>query len=80
MVDKGEVLGWLGRTGKDLSTRRLGTQLRFEVHAFDGGLFFPIYPGRALRTAGQVVWPLKDGEVRARLKPPKTTPVLTPIP
>ena len=80
LVDKGEVVGWLGRTGKDIMAKRLGTQLRFEVHTFDGGLFYPVYPGRALRVAGQVVWPMKDGEVRPKLKPPKPTPVTSPIP
>jgi murein DD-endopeptidase MepM/ murein hydrolase activator NlpD len=74
LVDKGEVLGTLGRSGKDIAARRLGTHLRFEVHTFDGGLFYPVYPGRALRIAGQVEWPMKDGEVRPRIKPPKLTP------
>jgi len=80
LVDKGEVLGWVGRSGKDMGARRLGTQLRFEVHTFDGGLFYPVYPGRALRVAAQAEWPMKDGEVHPRIKPPKTTPIPTPIP
>ncbi len=74
LVDKGELLGWLGRTGKGVKERHLGTQLRFEVHTFDDGLFYPVYPGRALRVAGQAEWPMKDGEVHPRLKPPKVTP------
>lgn len=72
LVEKGEVLGWLGRTGKDVAAKRLGTQLRFQVHTFDDGLFYPVYPGRALRVAGQVAWPIPEREVRPRIKPPKT--------
>lgn len=74
LVDKGEVLGWLGRTGRDVTAKRLGTHLRFEVHSFDDGLFYPVYPGRALRVAGQVDWPIPEREVRPRIKPPKTLP------
>jgi len=71
LVVKGEVLGWLGRTGKDVGPKRLGTHLRFQVNTFDDGLFYPVYPGRALRVAGQVTWPIPEGEVRPRIKPPK---------
>ena len=74
LVEKGEVLGWLGRTGRDINPKRLGTQLRFQVHSFDDGLFYPVYPGRALRVAGQVQWPIPEREVRPRIKPPKTLP------
>lgn len=74
LVEKGEVLGWLGRTGKDVAAKRLGTQLRFQVHSFDEGLFYPVYPGRALRVAGQVDWPIPEREVRPRIRPPKTLP------
>ena len=80
LVDKGELLGWVGRTGCKIASRRLGTQLRFEVHTFDGGLFYPVYPGRALRVAAHAEWPMKDGEVHPRLKPPKVTPGMPPIP
>lgn len=72
LVVKGEVLGWLGRTGKDINAKHLGTHLRFQVHTFDDGLFYPVYPGRALRVASQVNWPIPEGEVRPRIKPPKT--------
>jgi murein DD-endopeptidase MepM/ murein hydrolase activator NlpD len=75
LVLKGEVVGWLGRTGRDVQSERLGTQLRFEVHTFDDGLFYPVYPGRALRVAGHTEWPIPDGIVRPRFKPPKTPPV-----
>ncbi|HTA16560.1 MAG TPA: M23 family metallopeptidase [bacterium] len=75
LVLKGEVVGWLGRTGKDVEAERLGTQLRFEVHTFDDGLFYPVYPGRALRVAGHTEWPIPDGIVRPRFKAPKTPPV-----
>jgi hypothetical protein len=74
LVVKGEVLGWLGRTGKDVVAKHLGTHLRFQVHTFDDGLFYPVYPGRALRVAGQVAWPIPEREVRPRIKPPKTLP------
>lgn len=74
LVVKGEVLGWAGRTGKDIEAKRLGTQLRFQVHSFDDGLFYPVYPGRALRVAGQVQWPIPEREVRPKLKPPKDLP------
>jgi murein DD-endopeptidase MepM/ murein hydrolase activator NlpD len=74
LVEKGEVLGWLGRTGKDIAAKRLGTQLRFQVHSYDDGLFYPVYPGRALRVAGQVQWPIPEREVRPKLKPPKDLP------
>ena len=77
LVVKGEVIGWLGRTGRYIQDRHLGTQLRFEVHTFDDGLFYPVYPGRALRVAGQVAWPVPEGEVRPRIKPPKT-PLVNP--
>ena len=80
LVDKGELLGWLGRTGQTVVDHHLGTHLRFEVHTFDGGLFYPVYPGRALRTAAQAEWPMKEGEVHPRIKPPKVTLVPTPIP
>lgn len=69
-VLRGEVVGWLGRTGSEVSTQDLGTQLRFEVHTFDDGLFYPVYPGRALRTAGHTEWPIPDGIVRPRFKVP----------
>ena len=75
LVVKGEVLGWLGRSGRDVEAKRLGTQLRFQVSSFSDGLFFPVYPGRALRTAGQVDWPIPEREVRPKMKAPKTTPV-----
>jgi murein DD-endopeptidase MepM/ murein hydrolase activator NlpD len=80
LVDKGELLGWLGRTGKDINERHLGTQLRFEVHTYDDGLFYPLYAGRALRIADHVEWPMKDGEVHPHIKVPKVTPTpaLTP--
>jgi murein DD-endopeptidase MepM/ murein hydrolase activator NlpD len=71
---KGEVLGWVGRTGKDIQAKRLGTQLRFEVHTFDDGLFYPVYPGRALRVAGHTEWPIPEGTVRPHFKPPVITP------
>jgi murein DD-endopeptidase MepM/ murein hydrolase activator NlpD len=74
LVDKGEVLGWLGRTGRDVAAKRLGTHLRFQVHSWDDGLFYPVYPGRALRVAGQVVWPIPEREVRPALKLPKDLP------
>lgn len=74
LVEKGEVLGWLGRTGKGINEKRLGTQLRLQVHSFDDGLFYPVYPGRALRVAGQVQWPIPEREVRPRIKPPKDLP------
>lgn len=74
LVEKGEVLGWVGRSGKDIGPKRLGTQLRFQVHSFDDGLFYPVYPGRALRVAGQVDWPIPEREVRPRIRPPKTLP------
>lgn len=73
-VEKGEVLGWLGRTGKDVAPKRLGTHLRFQVHGFDDGLFFPVYPARALRVAGQVDWPIPEREVRPKIRPPKDLP------
>ena len=75
LVLKGEVIGWLGRTGKDVQDKRLGTQLRFEVHTFDDGLFYPVYPGRALRVAGHTEWPIPEGTVRPHYKPPKFTPM-----
>jgi murein DD-endopeptidase MepM/ murein hydrolase activator NlpD len=71
LVVKGEVVGWVGRTGRYVQDRRLGTHLALQVHTFDDGLFYPVYPGRALRVAGQVAWPVPDGEVRPRIKPPK---------
>jgi murein DD-endopeptidase MepM/ murein hydrolase activator NlpD len=74
LVEKGEVLGWLGRSGKDIAAKHLGTQLRFQVHSFDDGLFYPVYPGRALRVAGQVQWPIPEREVRPKLKLPKNLP------
>jgi murein DD-endopeptidase MepM/ murein hydrolase activator NlpD len=74
LVLKGEVIGWLGRTGKDVQARHLGTQLRFEAHSFDDGLFFPVYPGRALRVAGHTEWPIPEGTVRPHYKPPIFTP------
>jgi murein DD-endopeptidase MepM/ murein hydrolase activator NlpD len=74
LLEKGEVLGWLGRSGEGIDARRLGTQLRFQVHSYDDALFYPVYPGRALRVAGQVDWPIPDREVRPRIKPPKTLP------
>lgn len=74
LVEKGEVLGWLGRSGRDIAAKRLGTQLRFQVHSFDDGLFYPVYPGRALRVAGQVQWPIPEREVRPKIKPPKDLP------
>lgn len=80
LVDKGEILGWVGRTGKNVDARRLGTHLRFEVHTYDNGLFYPVYPGRALRVAAQAEWPVRDGEVHPRIKPPKLTPIPSPIP
>jgi murein DD-endopeptidase MepM/ murein hydrolase activator NlpD len=80
LLDKGEVLGWLGRTGRGVEAKRLGTHLRFEVHTFDDGLFYPVYPGRALRVAGQVDWPIKDGEVRLKIKAPPAAPQPTPAP
>jgi murein DD-endopeptidase MepM/ murein hydrolase activator NlpD len=58
LVYKGNVLGWLGRTGKDIKSKNLGTQLRFEVHTFDNALFFPVYPGRKLREASHLEFPL----------------------
>ena len=71
LLVKGEVVGWVGRTGQEIQARHLGTQLGFMVHTFDKGLFYPVYPGRALRVAGQVAWPLKEGEVRPRIQPPQ---------
>jgi murein DD-endopeptidase MepM/ murein hydrolase activator NlpD len=73
-VEKGEVLGWLGRTGPGIKAKRLGTQLRFQVHSFDDGLFYPVYPGRALRVAAHVEWPIPEREVRPRPKPSKDLP------
>ena len=60
LVRKGQVLGWLGRTGTDVVKKNLGTHLRFEVHTFDDGLFYPVYPGRALKEAKQLPWPLLE--------------------
>ena len=68
---QGEVVGWLGRTGSEVRADELGTQLRFEVHTWDDGLFYPVYPGRALRDAWHTEWPIPDGIVRPRFKPPK---------
>ena len=72
LVAKGEVLGWLGRSGHEVASKRLGTQLRFQVHSFDAGLFYPVYPGRALRVAEALPWPLPDHVYTfKRLKRPK---------
>jgi hypothetical protein len=57
-----------------VAAKRLGTHLRFQVHSWDDGLFYPVYPGRALRVAGQVVWPIPEREVRPALKLPKDLP------
>jgi murein DD-endopeptidase MepM/ murein hydrolase activator NlpD len=76
LVVKGEVLGWVGRTGRNVVDRHLGTHLALQVHTFDDGLFYPVYPGRALRVAGQVAWPVPEGEIRPRIKPPKPSQAL----
>lgn len=81
LVRKGQLLGTLGRTGKDLQLKRLGTHLRLQVHTFDDGLFYPLYPGRALRTAQHLEWPLKEPDFRRaprRTKAYQAQP--TPIP
>jgi murein DD-endopeptidase MepM/ murein hydrolase activator NlpD len=62
VVDKGEVLGWVGRTGHDTVSKNLGTHLRFQVFSFDDGLFYPVFPGRALKEAKQLPWPLPEPE------------------
>ncbi|MES2201101.1 MAG: M23 family metallopeptidase [candidate division FCPU426 bacterium] len=68
VIDKGQVLGWLGRSGHDLVRKNLGTHLRFEVHSWDDGLFYPVYPGRALKAAERLPWPLPEPDYN---KPPK---------
>jgi murein DD-endopeptidase MepM/ murein hydrolase activator NlpD len=60
LVKKGQVLGWLGRTGTDVLKKNLGTHLRFEIHSFDDGLFYPVYPGRGLKDSKQLPWPLPE--------------------
>ncbi len=74
LVLQGEVLGWLGRTDPEVRAHDLGTQLRFEVHTFDGGLFYPVYPGRDLREAGHTEWPIPPGVVRPRFRAPQGPP------
>ena len=59
LVNKGQVLGWVGRTGAEVNRDHLGTHLRFQVHHFNDGLFYPVYPGRALRVASHLPWPLE---------------------
>ena len=64
LVDKGQVLGWVGRTGHDTVKKNLGTHLRFHVLSFDDGLFYPVFPGRALKQAKQLAWPLPEADYR----------------
>jgi murein DD-endopeptidase MepM/ murein hydrolase activator NlpD len=64
LVDKGQVIGYVGRTGADTVRKNLGTHLRFQVFSFDDGLFYPVFPCRALREAKQLPWPLPEPEYR----------------
>jgi murein DD-endopeptidase MepM/ murein hydrolase activator NlpD len=64
LVDKGQVIGSVGRTGHDTVKKNLGTHLRFHVHTFDDGLFYPVFPVRALKQAKQLPWPLPEPEYR----------------
>ncbi len=82
LVSKGEVLGWLGRTGLEVGEKRLGTQLRFQVHSYDDGIFYPVYPGRALRVAEHLPWPLPDHVYTFKriLKPKTPLSTATPEP
>jgi murein DD-endopeptidase MepM/ murein hydrolase activator NlpD len=79
LVKKGQVLGWLGRTGHTVIKRNLGTHLLFEVHSFDDGLFYPVYPGRALKEAKQLPWPLPEARYNKLPKHLYEIPV-TPTP
>lgn len=79
LVSKGEILGWVGRTGSDTAKKHLGTHLRFHVHSFDDGLFYPVFPGRALKEAYRMPFPLKGPEYRKLPKHLYEIPV-TPTP
>lgn len=71
LVSKGEVLGWAGRSGAEIAKRNLGTHLRFEIHNFADGLFYPVYPGRKLREAQHLEFPLKEPDYSKGPKKPQ---------
>lgn len=73
LVAKGQILGWLGRTGADLQKHR-ATHLHFEVHDYAGGLFYPVKPFYALKLAKHLAWPLPPPDYS------KPAPVATPAP
>ena len=66
LVSKGQVIGWVGRTGHEVRRHRLGTHLRFQIHNFADGLFYPVYPGRKLREARHLEYPLPEPDYGSR--------------
>lgn len=68
LVNKGDVIGWLGRTGKKVVERNRGTHLRFEVHSWDEGLFYPVFPGRMLKGAEHLKFPLEGPDYTKKRK------------
>ncbi len=79
LVAKGQLIGWLGRTGRDLEGKRRATHLHFEVHDFSKGLFYPVKPFYALRVAKHLPWPLPPPDYSAPDKARgKAVPTPTP--
>jgi murein DD-endopeptidase MepM/ murein hydrolase activator NlpD len=79
MVDKGQVLGYVGRSDGDTIKKNLGSHLRFHVHSFDDGLFYPVFPGRALKIAKHLPWPLPEADYRKIPRQKYEIERLTPV-
>ncbi len=66
VVSKGQVIGWVGRTGEDVHEKRVSTHLFFEVHDYADANFYPFNPSRALWLAKYMPWPLKEPDYSER--------------
>jgi murein DD-endopeptidase MepM/ murein hydrolase activator NlpD len=60
LVQKGQVIGWVGRSGRDVVKTNMRTHLHLQVHDFADGRFYTLNPLHSLRVARQLTWPLPE--------------------
>jgi murein DD-endopeptidase MepM/ murein hydrolase activator NlpD len=71
VVAKGQVIGWVGRTGADVNHGPMRTHLHFQVHDFADGRFYTLNPLQGLRVSRSLAWPLQEPDYS---KPCKARP------
>jgi hypothetical protein len=72
IVSKGQIIGWVGRSGEDVHEKRVATHLHFEVHDYADANFYPINPARALGLAKFMPWPLKEPDYSGKPGPARS--------